>query len=442
MKTIVGLFDTRSQAELAVQDLERAGYGRDRVSVVAGESRAAASSPDAHSETMARDQSVAEGAGTGAVIGGVTGGAAGLIASLAGLAIPGIGPVLAVGPIVATLTGAGVGAVAGGLVGALQTAGVPQEHARYYAEGVRRGGTLVTATAEDDEADRVIEIMNLHRPVDIEDRAAVWGRTAFAGTGSQAAPVATENRLVGAATTGSVATIGSAATTASAMTTPTSSERVEGEQHIPVVEEELRVGKREVETGGVRVNTRMEETPVQEQISLREEKVNVERRPTDRPATTEDISRAFQGGTIELTERTEEAVVQKEARVVEEVVVGKEATERTETVRDTVRRTDVDVQPVGAGSAGATSDFAQLEADFRDNFRSSHRGSDYEFDKAKPAYQYGYELASDRSRSADDWTTVESDARRRWEERSPGTWEKVKDAARYAYDRARSKTQA
>ena len=435
MKTIVGLFDTRSQAELAVQDLERAGYGRDRVSVVAGESRAAASSPDAHSETMARDQSVAEGAGTGAVIGGVTGGAAGLIASLAGLAIPGIGPVLAVGPIVATLTGAGVGAVAGGLVGALQTAGVPQEHARYYAEGVRRGGTLVTATAEDDEADRVIEIMNLHRPVDIEDRAAVWGRTAFAGTGSQAAPASTENRLVGAATTGPVAT------TASAMSTPESSERA-GEQHIPVVEEELRVGKREVETGGVRVNTRMEETPVQEQISLREEKVNVERRPTDRPATTEDISRAFQGGTIELTERTEEAVVQKEARVVEEVVVGKEATERTETVRDTVKRTDVDVQPVGVESTGVSSDFERLEADFRDNFRSSHRGSDYEFDKAKAAYQYGYELASDRNRSAEDWSTVESDARRRWEERSPGTWEKVKDAARYAYDRARSKTQA
>jgi len=417
MKTIVGLFDSRHQAEATVQDLERAGYSRDRISVVAGKSAGAQTSPDANSETVRRDESLAEGAGTGAVIGGVTGGAAGLIASLAGLAIPGIGPVLAAGPIIATLTGAGVGAVAGGLVGALQTSGVPQEHARYYAEGVRRGGTLVTVTADDDEAERVMAIMNQHRPVDIEDRAAAWGQTSFAGSGSNEAPTA------------------SVTTTASAGATPASAGRAEGEQHIPVVEEELRVGKRQVETGGVRVNTRVEETPVEQQVSLREERVNVERHPVDRPATTGDFARAFQGGTIEVTERVEEAVVQKEARVVEEVVVGKEATERTETVRDTVRRTDVDVQQLGA-------DFDRLEDDFRSNYRSSHRGSDYEFDQAKPAYRYGYELASDRTASG-DWSSVESDARRRWEERNPGTtWEKVKDAARYAYDRARSKTNA
>jgi len=91
MKTIVGLFDSRHQAEATVQDLERAGYSRDRISVVAGKSAGAQTSPDANSETVRRDESLAEGAGTGAVIGGVTGGAAGLIASLAGLAIPGIG---------------------------------------------------------------------------------------------------------------------------------------------------------------------------------------------------------------------------------------------------------------------------------------------------------------------------------------------------------------
>jgi len=113
---------------------------------------------------------------------------------------------------------------------------------------------------------------------------------------------------------------------------------------IPVVEEEINIGKREVERGGVRVRTEVQERPVQEQINLREEHVRVERRPVDRPASEADIRRAQQAGTIEVREKAEQAVVQKDARVVEEVRIGKEATERTETVRDTVRRTDVEVE--------------------------------------------------------------------------------------------------
>ena len=118
----------------------------------------------------------------------------------------------------------------------------------------------------------------------------------------------------------------------------------EGETKIPVVEEEVAIGKREVERGGVRVRTEVEEKPVEEKVSLREEHVRVERRPVDRPASQADIARAQQSGTIEVREKAEQPVVQKQARVVEEVVVGKEATQRTETVRDTVRRTDVEVE--------------------------------------------------------------------------------------------------
>jgi uncharacterized protein (TIGR02271 family) len=118
--------------------------------------------------------------------------------------------------------------------------------------------------------------------------------------------------------------------------------RVE-QARIPVVEEELKVGKRQVEGGGVRVKTNVTETPVEEQVNLREEHVRVERRPVDRPATAADMNEAQHGRTLEVREKSEEAVVSKDARVVEEVVVGKEATERTETVRDTVRKTDVDV---------------------------------------------------------------------------------------------------
>lgn len=114
---------------------------------------------------------------------------------------------------------------------------------------------------------------------------------------------------------------------------------------LPVVEEQLHVGKREVEGGGVRVRQRIVETPVEETVRLREEHVHVERRAVDRPLTEADTR--LQEDVIELTERAEEAVVSKQARVVEEVVVGKQVTEREETVRDTVRRTDVDVQEVG-----------------------------------------------------------------------------------------------
>ena len=420
MKTIVGLFDNFSEAEAVVRDLERAGYDRSDISLVANES--SRGSARTTTTTRSGDGGAAEGAGTGAVIGGVTGGVAGLIASLAGLAIPGIGPVLAAGPLVAALTGAGVGAVAGGLIGALTSAGVPEEHARYYEEGVRRGGTLVTVAASDSDADEVMDIMNRHNPVDIEERASQWRETGTAATAGRPATASS-------ATTGAAA-----AMTTRAAATPAQSRNVEGQEAIPVVEEELRVGKREVERGGIRVYSRMQERPVEEQVSLREEHVKVERRSVDRPATAGDFDQAFKEGTIEVTERVEQPVVQKQARVVEEVVVGKEATERTETVRDTVRHTDVKVEQVGAEAA---SGFEAFETDYRSNFQQSFPGGEYTYDQVKPVYRYGHSLASEH-RGA-DWNTVETDARRRWEERNPGTWDKFKDAARFAWDKARDK---
>ena len=111
---------------------------------------------------------------------------------------------------------------------------------------------------------------------------------------------------------------------------------------LPVTEEELQVGKREVQGGGVRVHTEVTERPVEAQVSLREEHVKVERRPVNRPATDADFDKA--AASIEATEKREVAVAAKHARVTEEVVVGKEAAERTETVRDTVRKTDVEVE--------------------------------------------------------------------------------------------------
>src|SRR5919199_2392381 len=115
------------------------------------------------------------------------------------------------------------------------------------------------------------------------------------------------------------------------------------EEVIPVVEERLNVGKREVERGGVRVRSYVVEHPVQEQVNLREERVTVERRPVDQPVAG-DPSRLMQEREIEVTETTERPVVNKEAVVREELVVRKDAEKRTQTISETVRRTEVEVE--------------------------------------------------------------------------------------------------
>ena len=121
------------------------------------------------------------GAGAGATIGTILGGGAGLLAGLGLLAIPGVGPIVAAGWLVATITGAGVGAAGGGILGSLVGAGVPEEEAHVYAEGVRRGGTLVTVRADDAQRTMVEQIMNRYTPVDLnargaEYRAGGWSR--------------------------------------------------------------------------------------------------------------------------------------------------------------------------------------------------------------------------------------------------------------------------
>src|SRR5688572_16524932 len=118
---------------------------------------------------------------------------------------------------------------------------------------------------------------------------------------------------------------------------------LKGDKAIPVIEEELKVGKREVERGGARIRSRIIEKPVEANVRLREEHVVVNRRPVNREVTQADLNN-FNEGDIELTERAEVPVVGKQARVVEEVEVGKQVEEHEKTIRDTVRRTDVDVE--------------------------------------------------------------------------------------------------
>ncbi len=196
----------------------------------------------------------------------------------------------------------------------LVQAGVHEQDAQLYSQGVQGGGALVVAQAiGDDEAERVASIVDRHKVVDISRRAPSYQRVSLDRVSTDAnaySNIYHGNEIV-----------------------------------IPIIQEELIVGKQEVERGGVRVNVGVEEVPVQEQVTLREENVQVERRPVNRPVSDADMT-ALQSGPIEVRETAEQAVVSKEARVVEEVTVAKDVEERTETIRDTVRRVEVDVEQV------------------------------------------------------------------------------------------------
>ena len=168
MRTVAHLYDNYADAEKVVRELESAGFTNDQVSLLANQQTSSTSQTSANSST----QAASTGAGTGASLGTIVGGGAGLLAGIGALAIPGVGPVVAAGWLVATLTGAGAGAAAGGLLGSLAGAGVPEQDAHVYAEGVRRGGSLVTVRAEDAQAAEAETIMQRHNPTDINQRAA------------------------------------------------------------------------------------------------------------------------------------------------------------------------------------------------------------------------------------------------------------------------------
>jgi len=256
---------------------------------------------------------------------------------------------------------------------------------------------------------------------------AVTGDRIDDKTGQPVANMGTANNL----NTGAVGTNTNLGTN----TVTTDRNLSEGPVAVPVVEEELQVGKREVAGGGVRVTSHVTEKPVEAQVNLREEHVIVDRHAVDRPATEADL-RTAANTTIEMTETREQAIVNKEARVVEEVVVGKEVNQHTETVQDTVRHTDVDVQQL---SGTAAHGFEAHENDFRSNFQSTYGNTGRTYDHYQPAYRYGHELANDTRYANSDWNTVEADAGRSWSERNSGSWNDYRDAARFAWEKARNR---
>jgi len=192
----------------------------------------------------------------------------------------------------------------GGFWSSLKHLFMPEDDRYVYEQGIREGGYLLTVDCEDQSADRVHTLLEGTNAVNIDERQNAYRQQ---GVLSAKSPGGTT-------------------------------------QTIPVTQEKIHVGKQQVDRGGVRVRSYVVEKPVNEQVNLREENVRVERRAVDRPAGAD--SELFRDRTIEMTATTEEAVVAKDARVVEEVVVHKDVRQRAEQVKDTVKRTEVEVEKV------------------------------------------------------------------------------------------------
>jgi uncharacterized protein (TIGR02271 family) len=203
---------------------------------------------------------------------------------------------------------------------------LPSEEPGAYRKGIHRGGFMLCAEVDEDEdCDKIVSILEQTTSVDVEDPRNIWRSK---GSDEEAGGI--EESAGG---------------------------QIVEEQRVPLVEEQLRVGKREIERGGARVRSYVEELPVEETVVLREEHVEVERRPIDEAVQPGDLEKndLFEERTIEMRERAEEPVVGKEARVREEVVMRKAASQRVEQVQDTVRRTDAYVQDGGAGNQAESS---------------------------------------------------------------------------------------
>lgn len=205
------------------------------------------------------------------------------------------------------------------LVGKLRDHGVPEQHAHYYAEGVRRGGHLVSVQTDDDHSGDALRIMREHGAVDINKRASYYRKGGFNRYDENATPFTEQEAAA-------------------------DRDRFHQEKaKLPVIEEEVHVGKERQETGGVRVFRHETERPVEKDVHLHEEHVDVNRKKVDRPATERDRA-ALHEGDITIRESKERPVVSKEAKVTEEVEVTKRREDRTEHVKDTAKKQDVKVE--------------------------------------------------------------------------------------------------
>ncbi len=319
-RSIAGLFDDRTQAEKAIEDLKAAGFDPSKIGFVMQDKSATKEVTEDHGTHSTE----------GAVAGGLIGGTAGaLLAATGALVIPGIGPFVSAGILATSL----VGGAAGWLVGGLAGLGIPREEAQYYEDRVHQGAALVTVDAAGRDAE-ARQILLRDGAEDLQDRGYGGGLEETQTTTTQtAAPVMQQTTQAPQATTDT------------------------GDVRVPVYEEGLVVGKRQEETGRVHLHKEVVSEQESVPITLQREQVTIERVPmqgqqVDPNAATD----AFQNRDIDVPVMGEEAVVGKRAEEVEEVRLRKNTVQDQEQVSDTVRKERVVVDQVDeTGTTGTTN---------------------------------------------------------------------------------------
>ena len=299
MKTVVGVFNDADQARQTFHELVRSGFARGEISVLTNV---------AGNETIGLDLQATDAGDTG--------------------------PIAGRGPLIDAMRAGGSGRA---LVDSLRSSGFSSQLADHYARALNLGETIESIVVEDKDADRAVAIMSQYA-VPLEPERAAEGAAAGAAAEGAAKPAtegATEVAAEGATANDDVArrlqTDGRSHFNRDAR---------DDEAKIPILREELHVGKREVERARVHVSVRAAEHPVAENVSLREQRIVVERRPVNRLPTGQEAR--FDDAELDITEYGEEAVVSKDTKVVEEIVVKKRLEARDEMIRDKVRTTQID----------------------------------------------------------------------------------------------------
>ena len=277
--------------------------------------------------------------------------------------------------------------------------GIDDDEARFYGEGVRRGGSLVVVRAQDQDADTAVDIMAEHNPVRYEDRKEAYMATDY----SHDKPAYTADEVKAERATYAE----------------------QGTQRLQEIQEALKIGKREVVRGAVRVSQHVESEDVSEVVSLREESVRVDHKDVNRELTPAEADAAFQDKDIEVVARAEEAVVEKTARVTGEVEVGIDSSERQQTVGGTVRSTHIDVD----------RDYAYADLDNEAHFTKVYAATGKSYKDYQPAYDYG------RTASTKYATYDEPAMRKEYDStigaKADNAWDDVKDAVQHGYNRAK-----
>ncbi len=269
---------------------------------------------------------------------------------------------------------------------------IPEPDVTTYLEGVKHGGTIITANVADSAATRAAEILSGYKMVNLKDRTTELKKTRSDLTLSD--PARNDNVL-------------------------------------EVVEEQLEVGKESVERGRMRIYNVVSEREVAQDVGLRDETIRVQRRPANRQVKIDpDL---FKQRSYEMVETDEIAKVAKTARVIEEVSLGKEVAQKVQTIKETLRRQDVQVEEVPAARP-----YKEYETDFRGFVKTNLAKNGVTYENLEPAFHFGHNLATREPFRSSPWTAVEADSKKIWEEKNPGTWAQNQAVIKYAWERVRS----